>query len=235
MFGQLADCQSVVIWKLHLDDVENIPMISIDTVCRAYETALDHIGEAWDSGTIWDEYIRLLKAQPTTHTWTIMLKITRLRSVYHRVVEIPLDNIGERWSALREFEDLYDAPNAEETIASLRPAYQKARTTLHQLMKLTSLLGLSHINGLDLPKQPIFSDQERQMVGYWKQYIRWEQENPLGLDNEKLLSRLRVVHRRAILSMRYYAEIWYVRLRSILISNVTPAQVYGLRLVRDRW
>lgn len=164
MFGQLADCQSVVIWKLHLDDVENTPMISIDTVCRAYETALDHIGQAWDSGTIWDEYIRLLKAQPTTHTWTIMLKITRLRSVYHRVIEIPLDNIGERWSALREFEDLYDAPNAEEIIASLRPAYHKARTTLHQLMKLTSLLGLSHINGLDLPKQPIFSDQERPMV-----------------------------------------------------------------------
>jgi cleavage stimulation factor subunit 3 len=74
---------------------------------------------------------------------------------------------------------------------------------------------LSH-NGpppLVLPRVPTFSQNERALVGAWKAYLKWEENNPLELEDKDkavLIQRVQAVYRKAVIRMRYFAEVWLV-------------------------
>ena len=66
---------------------------------------------------------------------------------------------------------------------------------------------------LVLPRVPSFSQNERALVGAWKAYLKWEEGNPLELeekDKTVLIQRVQAVYRKAVIRMRYFAEIWFV-------------------------
>jgi cleavage stimulation factor subunit 3 len=68
---------------------------------------------------------------------------------------------------------------------------------------------------LVLPRVPTFSQNERALVGAWKAYLKWEEGNPLELDEKDktvLIQRVQAVYRKAVIRMRYFTEIWLVSL-----------------------
>lgn len=92
-----------------------------ETVRKAYEFALSHVGQDKDSGEIWNEYIQFLKVgEVNTHvpklyishmlpqtstTWEEQQKMDALRKVYHRAVQIPLENVETLWKDYEAFEN----------------------------------------------------------------------------------------------------------------------------------
>jgi cleavage stimulation factor subunit 3 len=64
---------------------------------------------------------------------------------------------------------------------------------------------------LYLPSLPTFNAAERALVGAWKNYLKWEESNPLELeekDRPTLIQRVQSVYRKAVIRMRFYGEIW---------------------------
>jgi cleavage stimulation factor subunit 3 len=64
---------------------------------------------------------------------------------------------------------------------------------------------------LYLPSKPTFNAAERALVGAWKGYLRWEESNPLEIDEQDrntFVTRVQGVYRKAVIRMRFFGEIW---------------------------
>jgi cleavage stimulation factor subunit 3 len=211
----LRPSPSADLWKFYLGYVRRVNPAPAqrETVRKAFDFAINHIGQDRDSGSIWAEYIQFLKAAESSSAWEKSQKMDALRKVYHRAVQIPLDNIEHLWKDLEDFEMDLNKITAKKFMADLSPAYMQARTVLRQLSNHLSGLGLttSNTNTLFLPSPPTFSAQERPLIGRWKTYLKWEEGNPLEMDDKDrihLNARIQMVYRKAVTRMRYYPEIW---------------------------
>ncbi|EKM76104.1 hypothetical protein AGABI1DRAFT_45409 [Agaricus bisporus var. burnettii JB137-S8] len=229
----LRSSPSVDLWKFYLTYVRRLnagpgPQTR-DTVRKSYEFALNHVGQDKDSGEIWSDFIQFLKSADAGTTWEEQQKMDALRKVYHRAVQIPLDNVERLWQELETFETNLNKITAKKFMADLSPAHMQARTVLRQLTNhLSGLFPSSSptktINGRQeiwLPTLPKFDQAERTLVGKWKAYLKWEESNPLEIedkDKTSLITRLQGVYRKAVIRMRYYSEIWYMAY--IWTSNV---------------
>ncbi|KIK92794.1 hypothetical protein PAXRUDRAFT_829635 [Paxillus rubicundulus Ve08.2h10] len=211
----------VDLWKFYLTYVRrvNTSPSSREAVSRAYEFALNRIGQDKDSGDIWYDYIQFLKAGETTTTWEEQQKMDALRKVYHRAVQIPLENVEKLWSELETFENSLNKITAKKFMSDLSPSYMQARTVLRQLQRHLGPLfpppppSSSSRPPIYLPPAPTFNAAERALVGSWKTYLKWEESNPLEFeekDKATMISRIQGVYRKAIIRMRYYSEIWYM-------------------------
>jgi cleavage stimulation factor subunit 3 len=59
------------------------------------------------------------------------------------------------------------------------------------------------------PQKPTFTTEDRVLASAWRNYLKWEEGNPLGIENsEDLTRRLRGVYRKAVVKMRYFIEMW---------------------------
>jgi len=76
-----------------------------DVVKKSYEFALSHVGHDKDSGEIWKDYVDFIKSGDARSTWDSQQKMDALRSVYHRAVVIPLENVEALWKELDAFEN----------------------------------------------------------------------------------------------------------------------------------
>jgi cleavage stimulation factor subunit 3 len=104
-------------------------------------------------------------------------------------------------------------------MADLSPAHMQARAVLGQLQKhlgplFPPLPPLTPTRpALFLPSLPTFNPPERALVGAWKAYLKWEESNPLEIeekDRATLIGRIQHVYRKAVIRMRFYGEIWRV-------------------------
>jgi cleavage stimulation factor subunit 3 len=135
-----------------------------------------------------------------------------LRKVYHRAVQIPLDNVECLWQELEAFETKLNRITAKKFMADLSPAHMQARTVLHQLVNHVGAIYPPNTPEIFLPSLPRFDASERALVGKWKAYLKWEEGNPLEIeekDRATLITRIKGVYRKAVIRMRYYTEIWY--------------------------
>lgn len=71
---------------------------------KAYEFALNHVGQDKDSGEIWKDYIDFLKGTEAHTTWDTQQRMDALRSAYHRAVVVPVENVELLWRDLDAFE-----------------------------------------------------------------------------------------------------------------------------------
>uniref|UniRef100_A0A0W0FHF3 mRNA 3'-end-processing protein RNA14 n=1 Tax=Moniliophthora roreri TaxID=221103 RepID=A0A0W0FHF3_MONRR len=188
-----------------------------DIIRKSYEFALSLVGHDKDSGDIWNDYLTLLKSGQTTSTWEEQQKMDAIRKVLHRAVQIPLDNVEKLWNELESFENNLNRITAKRFMAELSPNYMQARTVLRELKQHTANLYPSSVPNADrdifLPTLPSFSQSERQLVGKWKAYLKWEEGNPLMLeerDRSNLLTRIQSAYRKATIRMRYFPEIWFM-------------------------
>lgn len=75
-----------------------------ETIRASYEFAVAHVGQDKDAGDIWKDYVDFLKSGTTSNTWEAQQRMDALRSVYHRAVVIPLENVELLWRELDSFE-----------------------------------------------------------------------------------------------------------------------------------
>ena len=148
----------------------------------------------------------------THNTWEEQQKMDALRNVYHRAVQIPHDYVERLWIEMETFENNLNRITAKKYMSDLSPAYLKARAVLK---KLTTHLNALYPQSQDLllPSLPKFDAADRSLVGKWKTYLKWEESNPLEIedkDKETLIRRIQGVYRKAVIRMRFYPEIWFM-------------------------
>ncbi|KAM6489260.1 Suppressor of forked protein (Suf) domain containing protein [Amanita muscaria] len=217
----------VDLWKFYLTYVRrlNTSPATRDVVRKSYEFALQHVGQDKESGHIWSDYIQFIKSGEATTTWEEQQKMDALRKVYHRAVQIPLDNVEQLWHDLEAFETNLNKITAKKFMSDLSPGHMQARTTLRQLLGHVSGLYPPSFNNsypplpdrsnteLFLPPSPTFDLTERSLVGKWKTYLKWEENNPLEIeDKDKVvfINRVQAVYRKAVIRMRWYSEVWFM-------------------------
>lgn len=95
----------------------------------------------------------------------------------------------------------------------------QARTVLSTLQEHLATLfppmvpAKSKSGSIYLPRAPTFNANDKALVGRWRQYLKWEESNPLEVDEKdkaQLHLRIRAVYRKAVVRMRFFAEIWCV-------------------------
>ena len=102
-------------------------------------------------------------------------------------------------------------------MADLTPSYMQAHTVPHQLQTHMSYPlfpnpspSSSSRLTLLLPA-PTFDNKDRAFVSAWKVYLKWEESNPLELeekDKATLITRMQGIYCKATIPMRFYSEIW---------------------------
>jgi cleavage stimulation factor subunit 3 len=115
-------------------------------------------------------------------------------------------------------------------MSDLSPGHMQARTTLRQLLSHVSGLYPPSFNNsypplpdrsnteLFLPPSPTFDLTECSLVGKWKTYLKWEENNLLEIeDKDKVvfINRVQAVYRKAVIRMRWFSEIWRVAFLSL--------------------
>ncbi|KAJ7177722.1 hypothetical protein C8R46DRAFT_888145 [Mycena filopes] len=213
----LLSSPSCELWDFYLGYVRrmNPPSLlsSRANVREAYEFAAKNIGHDHKSGPMWAQYLQVLDTGDVGGVWEASTRTELLRSTYHRCLRIPLENVESLWVQYEAFETNVDASAASRLLDDLWPAHMQACIVLRQLVE--HLAGLDITSGqLDicLPAPATFSGQELELIGRWKEYLKWEEGNPLAIqekDNDLLLLRIRMAYRKAVIRMRYYPEFWF--------------------------
>ena len=95
-------------------------------------------------------------------------------------------------------------------MSDLSPSHMQARTVLHQLQRHLGPLfpppppSLSSRPSIYLLPTPTFNAAERALVGTWKTYLKWEENNPLKFeekDKVTLVSWVQLIYRKAVIRM----------------------------------
>jgi cleavage stimulation factor subunit 3 len=170
--------------------------------------------------------MRFIKNTPegaTSNAYEEQQKMDLLRKAYHRAVQIPLENVEQLWSELEAFEIGLNRTIAKKHMSDLMPGYMQARQVLRNLQRQTAPLNVptpskSVIPGLYLPARPSFTQAERNLVNAWKAYLKYEESNPLEMDDKEkaqLHARIQAQYRKACVQMRFFPEIWYVFVLSL--------------------
>ncbi|KAK6985207.1 mRNA 3'-end-processing protein RNA14 [Favolaschia claudopus] len=211
----LRTSPSVELWRFYLDYVLRVNVTpsptTRETVRKSYDYALSRIGYDRDSGSaIWASYIQFLRNAPEGSTWDNQQKMDAIRKAQNQAVQLPLDNVDQLWAQLESYETSLNKTTAKKIMTDLSPAHMQAHTVLRQLNIHLQGLGTSNTNGIFLPAPPTFSATERQLIGRWKSYLKWEEGNPLELeekDRATLVARVEHAYRKAV---SYYSEIWFM-------------------------
>lgn len=121
-------------------------------------------------------------------------------------------------------------------MAEYSPAYMQARSVLRQLQKRIGAItppNPSPLLPIWLPDRPKFDAADRALVGAWKAYLRWEETNPLELEDKDqpvLLARIRGIYRKALVRMRFFPEIWHM---AYVWTATTGSQALAMQLLKD--
>jgi cleavage stimulation factor subunit 3 len=189
-----------------------------------------HCGHDKDSRGLWDEYIAFMKEPVASHTPEGQQKTGKqieeeqhqrnllIRKVYQRAVQIPFRDVEEVWSDYEAFENKLDKTLAKGLMSKCMPSYMQARQVYRNLRTMTPPLyppvtTSASVPGLFLPAPPTFTAGDRALVAAWKAYLKWEESNPLELedkDKATLNHRLTGAYRAALVRMRFFSEIWYM-------------------------
>ncbi|KAI0771691.1 hypothetical protein BD413DRAFT_475587 [Trametes elegans] len=190
-----------------------------EVIRKCYDFALGHVGQDKDSFEIWQDYINFLKAGETSTTWEEQQKMDAVRKAYQQAVQIPMENVKRLWEEYQDFENGLNRITAKKFISDLQEAHMQARTVLNQLQEHLTVLfpppppPRNNRPAIWLPRPPTFNQNDKALVQRWRLYLKWEESNPLEIeekDRATLLQRVQSVYRKAVVRMRYYSEIWYM-------------------------
>ncbi|KAK1757281.1 hypothetical protein QBC47DRAFT_178031 [Echria macrotheca] len=240
--GIFAKClmgtRNVNLWTKYLDYIRRRNDLNDSTgharqiVSQAYEFVIENIGLDKDSGKIWADYIQFIKFGPGNvggSQWQDQQKMDQLRKAYQRAVCVPISNINSLWKEYDQFEMGLNKLTGRKYLADKSSSYMSAKSANTALENITR--GLKRITLPRLPPAPGFDgDQEYlEQVEIWKKWIAWEKSDPLELREDKeqpgvYQKRILYVYNQALMSLRFWPEMWVDAAQWCLDENVTTVE-----------
>lgn len=183
-----------------------------ETLLNAYKFALQHIGNDFNAGAVWAEYVAFLRGAHASTPYEEGVKMDRLRGAFQHATSIPLSNVETLWRDYDQYENGLNRLTAKKIINERSQIYMAARLAAKELKNLTEPL---HRDRLAFPPDLGAPSAEAQLTQHfnlreWKRLIEWEKSNPLHVDEGKaLLDRVYLAYKQSLMHLRYFPEIWY--------------------------
>lgn len=211
----LSRIPNVDLWRVYLDYLKgkfgsalsspNNPQIqlsAVDTMKKAYESALDHVGFDMSSCSIWLEYTQIVKKSKTT---LAPQDIQYIRSIYHKAICNPMHELDKIWNDYDTFENSYcnDPIQARANINDMQP---KFKSTLSRLRHKKTVHDGLLLNMLARP--PRNSEKEFQQKRIWKRIVAFEMEVTQGVEPEEVRQRVTFAFNQALLCLYHHPDVW---------------------------
>ncbi|ORX52497.1 hypothetical protein BCR36DRAFT_30218 [Piromyces finnis] len=194
---------------------------------EAYDYVLQHIGTDKNSGSIWQDYLYFVKNNEINSTFEEQKNMLLLRKIYHKVLVIPIANIEQIWKEYDTFENNINKLAAKNFISDRSPSYMLARSLFRELKNI--LDNIEKIQKNYLAQPPSWSEKDYKMLEAWKEYIKWEKGNPLKLKEDLMIKRVIYAYKQALLTLRYFPEIWYEYSTYLNESGKTEDSIFILK------
>jgi tetratricopeptide (TPR) repeat protein len=242
---------SVPLWRLYLAYVRGhqLPPLAAEdetlarqTMLKAYEFAVSHVGFDVASGVIWQEYIayaqhsyeRVMKDRSgASYEQQQLMDLTR--KAYQRALSIPIQGLEQLWQAYDAFENSLNKVTAKKLIADKSSAYMAARSSCRELVDLIDALDLDDI--VDYQEHHAMSNNDKASLAPWLAWIDWERGNPmrLGGDRGTLHSRIVYAFRRSLMPHRRNPTLWlrfinYLRFEAGKLADAETVAKQALRV-----
>ncbi|KAG8917680.1 mRNA 3'-end-processing protein rna14 [Tulasnella sp. 417] len=223
-------------WKDYLSVAENTA--DLDTIRDAYEEALKAFPNTASLQIAYLNHFltpplfqraealfaRFLRPSPSVELWKFYLTYVRrintntsdptIRDIVRKAYEFALAHVGHDMDSGQIWRDYIDfLKNALDS-----------RTTWDAQQKMDSLRTFS------LPPHPTWSNDDRVLAGHWKAYLKWEEGNPLVLEDQAALhNRIISAYRKAVARMRFFPDITWLAYHTLATLGKTEEAVATLK------
>lgn len=174
-------------------------------ITQMYEFVLDKVGIDREADSVWNEYLAFIRSKPTSSTWEEQQKMDLLRKTFRRAVTIPMNHLEQIWQSYNAFETKMGKTTARKFLAEKSGAYMNARSCLKEMETMTKQLDYNNTT----PYPRAWTPQEAHISEQWMKWIEWEKSNPLESDEAAVQARVKYAYRQAVMSARYYPELWF--------------------------
>ncbi|KAM0751817.1 Suf-domain-containing protein [Meredithblackwellia eburnea MCA 4105] len=163
IFGRcLRLSPAVDLWKFYLDYIRRVNPTDASAgerakeargiIAKAFEYALQHVGQDRRAGDMWMEYINFLKEGQNRGTWEDQQRMDALRKAYQRAVCIPVNNVEAIWQDYNTFENNLNKMTVRFPFNPFPPFLGRSHVCCRACCLSTSLQ-LDHGLGLPLSKR----------------------------------------------------------------------------------
>jgi cleavage stimulation factor subunit 3 len=176
-------------------------------VASAYEFALKNVGLDMNSGSLWSEYIHLLKTAPAPTQAEIGERVARVRRAYQRAVVVPTNHVEALFRDYDRFEHDLNKELARKLLSEVHTRHLNALMAYKQKKKRAALINTTMM-ARPTPRNPHEQQREYQQLQLWLDLIAYEKTNPQVLDAAELRTRVVFAYKQALLTLRHYPEVW---------------------------
>lgn len=199
---------SIELWKtylLYVKETKSSLSTYKEKMAQAYDFALDKMGLDIQSTSLWTDYINFLKGVEAVGSYAENQKISAIRKVYQRAVITPMINIETVWKDYTVFEQNVNPMIAEKLAGERSRDYMTARRVTKEYEAITRGL-----NKMAPSVPPTGSSDEGKQLELWTTYIKWEQSNPLKVEDPALVARrVMFAYEQCLLCLGHHPDIWF--------------------------
>lgn len=199
---------SIDLWKtylLYVKETKSSLSTYKEKMAQAYDFALDKMGLDIQSTALWNDYINFLKGVEAVGSYAENQKIAAIRKVYHRAVITPILNIELVWKDYTLFEQNVNPMIAEKLTGERSRDYMMARRVAKENEAITRGL-----NKMAPSVPPTGSAEEAKQLELWTTYMKWEQSNPLKVEDPALVGRrVMFAYEQCLLCLGHHPDIWF--------------------------
>jgi cleavage stimulation factor subunit 3 len=179
LFNQCIEkCRSIELWELYLSFIKNTSIKSsqnaqpeqIDLkrkkIENAYEKAIANIGMAFNSYSIWKEYINFIRSWPEISVGDAGRKLNTLRKIYQFALTIPMEQLDDIWNEYELFEKQINE-QYEIILQDWNKKFLHAKSIYKERKKFTNLIVFDRFATF-----PTFSSIEMQQLDHWNAWLK---------------------------------------------------------------
>lgn len=218
---------SVELWLLYIDKTvrDARRTSSADGVREAtkaaFETALQRCGFCHNNHLIWKRYLDFVRGwvpDPKSSTDHALAReqMQLLRSIYQRLVAIPMIGLDQLWQEYEVFERNQSEALAQALIADFLPKYQHSRTVYLERNRVYGAadlelgrLGTDPANESDDDYVTKMQEEDK-LLRIWKTRCSYERTNPERLTATELGQRIRTAYKEMVCVLTRHPECWHM-------------------------
>ena len=218
LFGKcLLVCPDIDLWGMYVRFIKSNSQEDIEQIKNCLEFALEHVGQDIRSGSIWVEYLDLLKSiDESSNVYEKVFgqrvegqsdaaKTAALRRAIHRALNVPHESLDIIWRYYEEFEnDLDNKTLTKRFLDEWRPRYHTSKALCHERATIIQDLDTKM---LPLPpgKGGYYQMEEAQK---WRQYAQWERSHPIDGDIPSHQARVVLAYEQTLSYFIQFPDIW---------------------------
>eukprot|EP00762_Andalucia_godoyi_P005695 ANDGO_06466.mRNA.1 Cleavage stimulation factor subunit 77 len=200
-----ALCPYVEIHLLHIRYLSNHKQADQARLKQMYSTSLfEDVGTDPAAGPMWIEYIDLLLREPvSTSEYEKVERMQKIRGVFRRAIEIPLDGGEQIWKRFEEYEKDIDETTFTRRLSEELPKHKGAKQ-----MYLDRRADRQVIQWSLLARPSVGDPTEERQLAIWMKLVAEEKRNQQRLGKRDVFTRVKLLYRQMLMYFTHSPQAW---------------------------